>query len=100
MAWVVKAWKPDVLAAAERDARRARREARRETADAAAYLLVLEDLAAQLREDARGRRRELAPAPLPIPRRRAAHAPGEITARRGRATLRDSPLGELFKSTS
>ena len=27
-------------------------------------------------------------------------APGEIAAHRARATLRDSPLGELFKSTS
>jgi hypothetical protein len=27
-------------------------------------------------------------------------APGEIAARRARATLHDSPLGELFKSTS
>ena len=49
MAWVVKAWKPEALAAAEREARRVRR--------------------------------------------------GEITARKGRATLHDSPLGELFKST-
>jgi hypothetical protein len=67
MAWVVKAWKPHVLAAAER---------------------------------------EFAPAPLPIPRKRPADAPpaepvpGEITAHTGRATLRDSPLGELFKSAS
>src|SRR3954454_13175343 len=99
MAWVVKAWKPEVLAAAERDARRGRRKARRETTDAAAYLLVLEDLAAQLREDARAPRREL-PAPLPPPRkprpRPLGPTPGEITARKGRATLRDSPLGELF----
>ena len=106
MAWTVKAWKPEVLAAAERDARRVRREARREATDATAYLLVLEDLAAQLREDARGRRRDLAPTPLPIPRKRPAPPPppdpepGEITARKGRATLRDSPLGDLFRATS
>ena len=42
MAWVVKAWKPDVLAAAK----------------------------------------------------------SEIAARTGRATLRDSPLGDLFRATS
>ena len=66
MAWVVTAWKPEVLAAAEREG-----------------------------------------VELPNPGRRFARtdaepeaAPGEIAAHRARATLRDSPLGELFKSTS
>ncbi len=66
MAWVVTAWKPEVLAAAEREG-----------------------------------------VELPHPGRRFARpdaddeaAPGEIAARRPRATLRDSPLGELFKSTT
>ena len=62
MAWIVTAWKPEVLAAAEREG-----------------------------------------VQLPDPGRRFARAepepePGEL-ARQGRATLRDSPLGELFRST-
>jgi hypothetical protein len=67
MAWVVKAWKPDVLAAAERG---------------------------------------FAPVPLQIPRKHPAPTPPpdrepvEITAGNGRATLRDSPLGDLFRATS
>ena len=89
MAWVVKAWKPEALAAAERQARRVRRATRRETADAGAYLRVLEELGGELRDDVRAHRRKAPPEP----------APGEITARKGRATLHDSPLGELFKST-
>ena len=62
MAWVVTAWKAEVLAAAEREG-----------------------------------------VELPDPRRRFAREsepePSEIT-RKGRATLRDSPLDELFKATS
>jgi hypothetical protein len=65
MAWVVTAWKPAVLAAAEREG------------------VKLPDPG----------RRFTRPAPEPAP------APGEITARKGRATMRDSPLGELFRST-
>ena len=41
---------------------------------------------------------------LPDPGRRFAREPqpepGEPPAARGRATMRDSPLGELFRSTS
>jgi hypothetical protein len=63
MAWVVTAWKAEVLAAAEREG-----------------------------------------VELPDPRRRFSREPepepSEISARKGRATLRDSPLGELFKATS
>ena len=40
---------------------------------------------------------------LPDPGRRFTRGtepePGEITAHKGRATMRDSPLGELFRST-
>jgi hypothetical protein len=107
MPWVVTAWKPEVIAAAEREARRRTREADREVADATAYLAVLEELGAELRERVRAEQREL-PRPLQIPAKRPAPAapepePGsersEVTARKGRATLRDSPLGELFKAT-
>ncbi len=62
MAWVVKAWKPEVLAAAEREGVR-----------------------------------------LPEPgaqRERPDRERGERFARRERATLHDSPLGELFRSTA
>ena len=120
MAWVVKAWKPEPLQAAEREARRLRRAAGREAADAAAYLVALEDLAAELREGIRRRRRGQAPEPLPIPEKRPASAPaqeaaptptpepepqpqpGEIRATQawpGRASMRDSPLSDLFRST-
>ena len=103
MAWVVKTWRPEVIAAAEREARRLRRGAAREAEDAAAYLVVLEDLAAELREGLRAQRRDRPPRPLPIPEKRPApvtpEPAGEITARRGRAKLRDSPLGELFRAT-
>jgi hypothetical protein len=103
MAWVVTAWKPEVLAAAEREARRRVRAADREVTDAAAYLAVLEELGAEMRERVRFQRRDL-PRPLSIPGKRpAASAPepdtGPITARRGRATLRESPLGDLFRAT-
>ena len=103
MAWVVTAFKPAVLAAAEREARRRTRAADREVADAAAYLTVLEELGAEVRERVRGQQRAL-PRPLQIPEKRPAAAapepaPGATTASRGRATMRDSPLGELFRST-
>jgi len=89
-----------VLAAAEREARRRVRAADREVTDAAAYLAVLEELGAEMRERVRSQRREV-PLPLPIPdkRRAPARETGPITVRRGRATLRESPLGELFKAT-
>jgi hypothetical protein len=62
MAWVVTAWKAEVLAAAEREG-----------------------------------------VELPDPSRRFTREPeperSEVAAAKGRATLRDSPLGELFRST-
>ena len=62
MAWVVTAWKAELLAAAEREG---------------------------VEQPKPGRRFEPEPEP----------EPGEIIARKSRATLRDSPLGELFRST-
>jgi hypothetical protein len=62
MAWVVTAWKPEVLAAAER-----------------------EDV--ELPEPGRRFARETEP------------EPGESPGGRGRATMRDSPLSELFRAT-
>ena len=123
MSWVVKAWKPELLQAAEREARRLRRAAGREAEDANAYLLVLEDLGTKLREDLRRQRRVREPRPLPIPEKRPAAVsppeqrapqpesprqaktaaePAEIRAtqaRPARASLRDSPLSELFRAT-
>jgi hypothetical protein len=75
--WVVKAWKPEVLAEAQREARRVRRTTAEE-------LRSLEHLGSGLREDVRGRRREGAP---------------EITAGRGRARLSEGPLRDLFRAT-
>ena len=63
MAWIVTAWKPEVLAAAER----------------AGVVLPQPDQR---------------PAPQPLVE------PGERFAHRERATLHNSPLGELFRSTS
>ena len=63
MGWVVKAWKPEALAAFEQEARR---------------------------------RHELVPTPLPIPERRPAQE-REAGAVAGRASMRDSPLSELFR---
>ena len=107
MPWVVTAWKPERLQAAERETRRLRRASVREAEDAAAYLLVLEDLGGQLREGVRGQRRGREPEPLPVPAKRPAQAPpepapGEIRAsqsRPSRARMRDSPLSELFRAT-
>jgi hypothetical protein len=100
MAWVVKAWKPQPLQEAERELRRLRRAAAREMRDAAAYVLVLEDLGTELREGVRGQRRRHEPRPLPVPEKHpAAPEHGEIRAHKGRASLRDSPLSELFRAT-
>jgi len=63
MAWIVTAWKPEVLAAAERAG------------------VVLPQPQSQS-------------TPEPFAE------PGERFARRERATLRDSPLAELFRPTS
>jgi hypothetical protein len=112
MAWIVKSWRRDALAAladaealdaakeielaAEREARRIERGARREAADADAYLAELErfghDTVDQVAAHRRGLRSER-PALLPD------EPAGPISVRKGRARLRDSPLGELFRAT-
>ena len=79
MPWVVKEWR--CVADAERDARRVRRAAAREVLDAEAHLTVIEDLAGEL---------------LAAMRARQAPAPGRAG---GRASLRESPLTELFRAT-
>jgi hypothetical protein len=109
MGWVVKAWHTEALATllredprevvadAERDARRVTRAAAREVEDARAYLTALEQFGdatlAQVREH-RSRIhsgatsvRTLDPEPAPKPRRQ-------------RASMHDSPLTELFRTTT
>ena len=115
MAWIVKSWRRDALAAladaealdaareivlgAEREARRIERGARREAADAAAYLAELERFGHDTRDQVvahrRGLRRERPERPALVPD----EPTGPISVRKGRATLRDSPLGELFRAT-
>ena len=95
MGWVVTSLKTERLAAlvideAERDARRLRRAAGRETADAAAYLLALEEFGVETREAVRRRRRA----------RPESQGDETATRRVGRATLHDSPLAELFRATA
>jgi hypothetical protein len=101
MGWVVKSWNTEraraVVADAERDARRVTRAAEREVADARAYLTALEQFGdttlAQVREHRSELRagaprvRPLDPEPAPRPRRQ-------------RASMRDSPLTELFRTTT
>jgi hypothetical protein len=109
MGWVLKSWRTEALHAllrddareivadAERDARAVTRAADREVADARAYLDVLErfggDTLTQVRErrselrSAAGRVHTLDPEPAPQPRRQ-------------RASMRDSPLTELFRTTT
>jgi hypothetical protein len=118
MTWVVKDWRTDglerlladearasVRAAredAERDARRARRAADRTTADAAAQLEALERIGVELRETIRRARAARPPAPAspaatpPAP----AAVPADRPRRAGRASMRSSPLGELFRATA
>jgi hypothetical protein len=89
----VKSWRGEtlareMLAAAERDARRLRRDAARECADAGAYLEELERFGEQTLADVR--------------RRRSPARPPEVapTPRRKRATMHDSPLSDLFRATA
>lgn len=85
MPWKVTSWRPDAVQAAEREARRLIRSAQREVADADAYLAELERFGEQTRADIRARRRGGA---------------DEIAVRRTeRASLRNSPLAELFRAT-
>jgi hypothetical protein len=92
MAWKVTSWRNEALAAAEREARRIKRDAAREAADAEAYLSALERFGIDTRGEVRRRRLEL-----------RADGPGAATpttVRPGRARLRDSPLTELFRATA
>jgi hypothetical protein len=127
MGWVVKEVRFDLAEAiradAERDARRVRRAAARTARDVAAELAVLEQLAGDLCRAVHRRRR--APAGVarpaaarpesarPAPARPAAAHPDIARAaaaratpvrtpspRRGsRASMRSSPLAELFRAT-
>jgi hypothetical protein len=117
MGWVVKQWRPEgvaallgepareaareVLEAAEREARRWGRMARRERAVADDELQRLEELGEELLQRVRRHHQELrAPAPA------AAEAPDIVVrdlrrpGRPGpRARLRDSPLAGLFAAS-
>jgi hypothetical protein len=88
MGWVVKSWNAEAVDRIVSDT------ARRELADGIAYLEELETFGVLTRRLVREKRAALrAPAPVvPPPARR-------ITARRGRATMRDSPLADLFRAT-
>lgn len=118
MGWVIKSWHPEklaellrdqareagreVLQAAEREARRWHRVARRERAVADDELQQLEALGEQLlcdvrRERASVRGGEPAP-PAPIPEIVAHDLRGARGVSR-RSRLRDSPLAELFRAT-
>ena len=129
MGWVVKEWSSDGLErllaehardslratrqAAARDARRARRIADRAAAEADAHLDALESLGRELQLVVRTRRAALrsatagdAPAAPPPPRPRATRPAlssvppdGGRERRGGRASMRSSPLAELFRPT-
>jgi len=92
-------------AGADRDARRARRAADRTAAEAAAELEALERLGRELRETVRRARASSRPVDRRAPEPRPA-APGVLAgapaARRrpGRASMRSSALGELFRATT
>ena len=92
MGWVVKSWNAEAVDQIVTDT------ARRELADGIAYLEQLETFGVLTRRLVREKRAALrAPAPPPPPAPR-------ITARRGggrrRATMRDSPLADLFRATA
>jgi hypothetical protein len=89
----------EIVAAAERDARRATRAAARETADALAYLEVLERLGEETLEAVRAQRRPPDEQPVAPPE----PPPGRIRVKHGRrprASMRESPLTELFRATA
>ena len=118
MGWVVKSWHPEklaellgerameagreVLEAAEREARRWHRVARRERAVADDDLQRLEELGERLlREVHRERASVRGGEPAP-PARMAEIAAYDLRRPRRpgrRSRLRDSPLGELFRAT-
>lgn len=102
MGWVVTSWRSEALAAlADAEARAAardvvvaaEREARRLNRGAARELEALERLGVQTRAAVRRRRGELRATP-------PAAAPARAAKPNGRATLRDSPLAELFRATA
>jgi hypothetical protein len=115
MGWILKSWRPDALAAladaearqtaaeivrgAERDARRLTRDAHRELDNARADLDALEQFGVETLRSVQQHRetvRSSEPAAEPQP----APQSGKPRGRRDRATLRDSPLTELFRSTA
>ncbi|MEP6954398.1 MAG: hypothetical protein ABI950_10090 [Solirubrobacteraceae bacterium] len=93
MGWVVKSWNAEAVDRIVSDT------ARRELADGLAYLEELETFGVLTRRLVREKRAELRTAtpeiepaaPPPVPR---------ITARRARASMRDSPLADLFRATA
>ncbi len=87
MGWVVKSFRTDAWAALAC--------ARREVSDSAAYLEALERFGVETRAQVRADRARLLGVPL-APRVLEPRPSGSITARRGRATMHDSPLTELF----
>ena len=119
MAWIVTSWRTEALealldararesaaaivAAAERDARRTTRAAARETADAIAYLDVLERLGRETLDAVRAQRadRDGPPAPpvSPEPPSEEIRVTAARRTRPARASLRESPLTELFRAT-
>lgn len=121
MAWVVTGWRTEELermlsaearaavaatrAAADRDARRARRAADRTAADAATELEALERLGLELRRTVRRARAssQLVETRVPQPRPDSPPVLAAVppTRRRpGRASMRNSALGELFRATT
>src|SRR5690242_11199139 len=99
MGWVVKTWRAEVVASAEREARRMRRNTRREQAQALAELDALEELGRSLLE----RLRQEQPARV-VTDVVAEELPATSTGRfrhsaARRASLRDSPLAGLFLPT-
>jgi hypothetical protein len=93
MGWVVKEWRIEALAGLVSAA------SARELADAVRYLEALEEFGLQTREQVIAQRRRLRPARVVVPEPPAALAvtrDPRRTARHSRATLRDSPLTELF----
>lgn len=126
VAWVIKEWRLDAVAnslvdraqeaaeairaEAERDARRARRVARREAVDATEYLAVLERLGIELHATVRHRRGTVvreqgarAELTLDAPKLTALAEPqlrsAERRRRGGRASLRTRAVAELFQAT-
>ena len=90
MGWVVKSWNAEAVDRIVSDS------ARRELADGIAYLEELETFGVLTRRLVREKRAALhTPPPPPVAPRPAPR----ITARRGRARMRDSPLSELFRAT-